>query len=78
MRAECRKMEMEQRKYPRVEICNLISYLSVMENGEITDQSIGKALNISQSGIHINCYWLKDKIVFPFQYIFNARMGSRI
>ena len=53
MRAESRKMEMEQRKYPRVEICNLISYLSVMENGEITDQSIGKALNISQSGIHL-------------------------
>ena len=44
---------MEHRKFPRVETCNLISYLSIMENGEITDQSIGRALNISQGGIHI-------------------------
>jgi hypothetical protein len=42
---------MEQRKYPRVETCNLISYLTIRENGEITDQSMGRALNISQGGI---------------------------
>ena len=42
---------MEQRKYPRVETCNLISYLAIRENGEITDQSMGRALNISQGGI---------------------------
>ncbi|MGD2185766.1 MAG: PilZ domain-containing protein [Desulfobacterales bacterium] len=53
MRAERRMMEMEQRKYPRVETCNLISYLSIREDGEITDQSIGRALNISQGGIHL-------------------------
>jgi len=46
-------MEREHRKHPRVETCNLISYLSIMENGEITDQSIGRALNISQGGIHL-------------------------
>ena len=39
---------MEQRKYPRVETCNLISYLLIRENGEITEQGMGRALNISQ------------------------------
>ena len=53
MRTERRKMAGEHRKHPRVETCNLISYLSIMENGEITDQSMGRALNISQGGIHL-------------------------
>jgi hypothetical protein len=42
---------MEQRKYPRVETCNLISYLLIRANGEITEQGMGRALNISQGGI---------------------------
>ena len=42
---------MEQRKYPRVETCNLISYLLIRTNGEITEQGMGRALNISQGGI---------------------------
>ena len=42
---------MEQRKYPRVETCNLISYLVIRANGEIADQGMGRALNISQGGI---------------------------
>jgi hypothetical protein len=42
---------MEQRKYPRVETCNLISYLMIRTNGEIADQGMGRALNISQGGI---------------------------
>ena len=46
-----RKIEMEQRKYPRVETCNLISYLLIRANGEITEQGMGRALNISQGGI---------------------------
>lgn len=45
------KIEMEKRKYPRVETCNLISYLVIRANGEITDQGMGRALNISQGGI---------------------------
>ena len=53
MRAERRKMAGEHRKYPRVETCNLISYLSIMGNREITDQSMGRALNVSQGGIHL-------------------------
>ena len=42
---------MEQRKYPRVETCNLVSYMLIGENGEIEDQGMGRALNISQGGI---------------------------
>jgi len=44
---------MERRKYPRVATCNLISYLSVREDGQIIDQSMGKALNVSQNGIFL-------------------------
>ncbi len=58
MRVERRKLEGEHRKHPRVETCNLISYLSIMENGEITDQSMGRALNISQGGIHLETHRL--------------------
>jgi hypothetical protein len=42
---------MERRIYPRVETCNLISYLAIRENGQIADQGMGRALNISQNGI---------------------------
>lgn len=51
MKTKYRKIEMEQRKYPRVETCNLISYLVIRANGEVADQGMGRALNISQSGI---------------------------
>jgi hypothetical protein len=44
---------MDRRRYQRVEINNLISYVSMDENGKFIDQSIGKALNISQSGLFL-------------------------
>jgi hypothetical protein len=44
---------MERRNYPRVKTCNLISYMAIEENGEITDQGMGRALNISQNGIFL-------------------------
>ena len=44
---------MERRQYPRVKISNLISYVGKRASGEIIEQSMGKALNISQSGIFI-------------------------
>jgi hypothetical protein len=44
---------MERRIYPRVKTCNLISYMAVRENGEITDLGMGRALNISQNGIFL-------------------------
>ncbi len=44
---------MERRQYPRVKVGNLISYVGKTANGEILEQSMGKALNVSQSGIFI-------------------------
>ena len=43
--------KMDRRKYRRVAISNLISYLATDKDGKVLDQSIGKALNISQSGL---------------------------
>jgi hypothetical protein len=48
-----RKAKMERRQYSRVKISNLVSYVGRRSNGEILEQSMGKALNISQSGIFI-------------------------
>ena len=44
---------MERRQYPRVKISNLVSYVGKRASGEIIEQSMGKALNVSQSGIFI-------------------------
>lgn len=44
---------MDRRKYPRVETCNLISYVSVDEDDNVLNQSMGRALNISQNGIFL-------------------------
>jgi hypothetical protein len=44
---------MERRIYPRVRTCNLISYMAIEENDEITDLGMGRALNISQNGIFL-------------------------
>ena len=43
--------KMDRRKYRRVAISNLISYLATDEDGKVLDQSVGKAVNISQSGL---------------------------
>ena len=45
--------EMERRRYPRVKTCNLISYMAIKENGDITDLGMGRALDISQNGIFL-------------------------
>lgn len=41
----------DQREYPRVEACNLISYTVTDPGGNPTDQRMGKALDVSQNGI---------------------------
>ena len=43
--------EADQRKYARVETCNLISYACLDDQGTVLTQGIGKALDISQSGL---------------------------
>jgi hypothetical protein len=46
----------ERRKYPRVAICDPISYLCLESNGETTCQNMGAVQNASQNGIKIETY----------------------
>ena len=55
---------MDRRRYQRVAINNLISYLTMDEDGRVIDQSIGKALNISQSGL-----FLETQRIIAAEYI---------
>ena len=43
--------EADQRQYARVETCNLISYACIDAQGTVINQGMGKALDISQSGL---------------------------
>jgi c-di-GMP-binding flagellar brake protein YcgR len=40
-----------RRKYPRVKICNPISYDCVDQDGNLIDQNMAVALDVSQNGI---------------------------
>lgn len=44
---------MERRQYPRVKTCNLISYVGVNTDGKVSEQNMGRALNLSQGGIFL-------------------------
>jgi len=41
----------DRRKHTRVKTSNLISHESISKEGQIVSRSMGKALNVSQSGI---------------------------
>ena len=43
--------ETNQRQHARVKTCNLISYACLDDQGTVLTQGIGKALDISQSGL---------------------------
>ena len=43
--------KIDRRKFPRIKICNPISYDSVNQDGIQLDQNMGIALDISQNGI---------------------------
>ena len=46
-------MTIERRKYPRVRIFNVISYVGYDANDDMLEQNIGVAIDISQSGLLI-------------------------
>jgi hypothetical protein len=46
----------ERRKYPRVPICDPISYISIDSDGNHLSQNLGAVLNASQTGIKIETY----------------------
>jgi len=43
--------KIDRRKFPRIKICNPVSYDSVGPDGMTLDQNMGIALDISQNGI---------------------------
>lgn len=43
--------KLDRRKFPRIKVCNPISYDCVDTNGVLIDQNMGIALDISQNGI---------------------------
>jgi len=45
--------EEDRRRYPRVATFNLISYVTLDEDGTETGQGMGKTVNISQGGVLI-------------------------
>ena len=45
------KSDTEKRKYPRIRIFSLISYACIDNDGQISGQSYGTALDISQGGL---------------------------
>ena len=47
---------LEKRKYPRVDITNLISYRCMDGSGNLKQEGRGKSINISQGGILIETH----------------------
>jgi hypothetical protein len=45
--------KIDRRKFPRVPTRNVVSYLSIDENGNTLSHGMGKAMDISQSGIRL-------------------------
>ena len=54
----------EKRKYPRIKIFCLISYESIHEDGEISGQNYGTALDISKGGL-----LLETTLVVDSEYV---------
>ncbi len=43
--------KLDRRKFPRIKVCNPVSYDCVDKDGVLCDQNMGIALDISQNGI---------------------------
>jgi hypothetical protein len=43
----------DQRQYPRVALCNLISYAALDPKAGTSDHRMGRALDVSQNGIYL-------------------------
>jgi hypothetical protein len=50
----------DRRKYPRVPICDPISYISIDSEGNPVSQNLGTVQNASQNGINIETYHAID------------------
>ena len=57
--------KLDRRKFPRIKICNPISYDSVDQSGIQLDQNMGIALDISQNGILLEtAQMIKSKYIY--------------
>lgn len=62
---EAKVSDSERRRYPRVAANNPITYALVNEKGSKIGQGIGKAINVSQSGILLEtCEFIGSKYIF--------------
>ena len=57
--------KIDRRKFPRIKICNPVSYDSMGADGMVLDQNMGIALDISQNGI-----LLETAQMIQFKYIY--------
>jgi len=65
----------DQRKHPRVETSNLISFISYDSKGNLISQSMAKALNVSQSGILIET---ADRLELGWISLMSADNGNKL
>lgn len=59
----------ERRKYPRVPICDPISYISVDSEGNYLDQNLGAVLDASQNGLKIETFDVIDSEFALFSFV---------
>jgi hypothetical protein len=59
----------ERRKYPRIPICDPISYVSIDSEGNYLGQNLGTVQNASQNGIKIETYDVIDSEFALFSFV---------
>jgi len=59
----------DRRKYPRVPICDPISYISIDSEGRHLSQNLGTVQNASQNGLNIETYDAIDSKFALFSFV---------
>ena len=59
----------DRRKYPRVEVRSSISYVCVDKDGNLVDQHMGVALNISQTGALLETRRLLESTFISLMFV---------
>ena len=59
----------DRRKYPRVPICDPISYISIDSEGNHLSQNLGTVQNASQNGLNIETYDAIDSEFALFSFV---------
>jgi len=59
----------ERRKYPRVPICDPISYISIDSEGNYLAQNLGTVIDASQNGLKIETFDVIDSEFALFSFV---------